>query len=93
LHFAAECGHCNIVKKLLEYGSEMTKNVKNMTPLISAAERARADVVECLIKYENISKKDIIEAYELLGASFANDKDHYCLQKAYSYLHKALTLR
>ncbi|XP_011506514.1 PREDICTED: protein fem-1 homolog B [Ceratosolen solmsi marchali] len=93
LHFAAECGHCNIVRKLLEYGSKMSKNIKNMSPLISAAERARADVVECLIEHEDLIKEDVIEAYELLGASFANDKDHYCIEKAYTYLHKAMTLR
>ncbi|XP_031778328.1 feminization 1-like isoform X1 [Nasonia vitripennis] len=93
LHFAAECGHCTIVKELLKHGSKMTKNAKNMSPLISAAERARADVVDCLIEHEDVSKEDMIEAYELLGASFANDKDHYCLQKAYTYLHKAMALR
>ena len=93
LHYAAECGHCNIVKKLLKYGSKMLKNAHNMTPLLSAAERSRAEVVECLIKHEDVSKEDSIDAYELLGASFANDKDHYCVLKAYSYLHKAMCLR
>lgn len=71
----------------------MAKSGKNMTPLISAAERAKADIVECLVECEDVSKEDIIEAYELLGASFANDKDHYCLEKAYNYLHKAMLLR
>lgn len=93
LHFAAECGHCSIINELLKHGSRMARNSKNMTPLISAAERARADAVECLIGHEEVSREDAIEAYELLGASFANDKDHYCLEKAYTYLHKAMTMR
>ncbi|KAG7210254.1 hypothetical protein KM043_011802 [Ampulex compressa] len=93
LHFAAECGHTNIVSELLVYGTKMTKNVTGMTPLITAAERTRADVVECLVKREEITKKEIIDAYELLGASFANNKDSYCLTKAYKYLHKAMELR
>ncbi|XP_058796815.1 protein fem-1 homolog B-like isoform X2 [Phymastichus coffea] len=93
LHFAAECGHYSVVKALLKHGAKMSKSGKNMTPLISAAERARADIVECLVEHEDVSKEDTIEAYELLGASFANDKDHYCLDKAYKYLHKAMLLR
>lgn len=93
LHFAAECGHCSIVKDLLKHGAKMMKNTNNMTPLISAAERARADVVEILVDQHETSKEDIIEAYELLGATFANDKDHYCLEKSYDYLYKAMILR
>ncbi|CAB0035738.1 unnamed protein product [Trichogramma brassicae] len=93
LHFAAACGHTNIVKELLKHGAQMISNNKNMTPLISAAERARDDVVECLIENTEINREDKIEAFELLGASFANDKDFYCLQKAYVNLHKAMTLR
>lgn len=35
----------------------------------------------------------IIDAYELIGASFANDKDNYNLSKAYYYLHTGMMLR
>ncbi|XP_015127135.1 protein fem-1 homolog B [Diachasma alloeum] len=93
LHFAAECGHCNIVSELLKYGATITKNVSGMTPLIAAAERTRANVVECLISENVATKEEVIEAYELLGASFANDKDNYCLTTAYKYLHKAMKMR
>ena len=31
-----------------------------------------------------------VEALELLGASFANDKDSYNLDLAYHYLHRAM---
>ena len=36
----------------------------------------------------NVSKTDQIDCYELLGASFANDKEHYDLDKSYAYLTK-----
>ncbi|KZC09299.1 Protein fem-1 like protein B [Dufourea novaeangliae] len=95
LHFAAECGHMTIVYDLLKYGAEMTKDVSGMTPLIVAAERAKAEVVECLIKCTDANTEKIIEAYELLGASYANRvyKGHYPLVKAYRYLRMAMELR
>ncbi|XP_024885798.1 protein fem-1 homolog B-like [Temnothorax curvispinosus] len=93
LHFAAECGHSAIVCELLKYSTEMTKNVSGMTPLITAAERTRAEVVEYLVQRREVTKEEVIDAYELLGASYANDKDNYCLTKAYMYLYKAMELR
>ncbi|KAL0278710.1 UNVERIFIED_CONTAM: hypothetical protein PYX00_000453 [Menopon gallinae] len=93
LHFAAECGHTAIVKEMLEYGAAIIKNQDGMTPLMTAAERTRADVVEYLITRPEFTKEERIEALELLGASFANDKDNYCLEKAYHYLYTAMKLR
>lgn len=93
LHFAAECGHTAIVRKLLKHGAQMTKNVSGMTPLITAAERTRSEVVEYLVQNTEVIKKEKIDAYELLGASYANDKDNYCLTRAYTYLRKAMELR
>lgn len=96
LHFAAECGHLSIVQKLLEYNADLfCVNDTGMTPLKVAAERVRKDVVESLIentKYP-ISKEDKIEALELLGASFANDKENYSLDLAYHYLEQSMNLR
>lgn len=60
---------------------------------MTAAERTRADVVEYLITRPEFTKEERIEALELLGASFANDKDNYCLEKAYYYLYTAMKLR
>lgn len=64
-----------------------------MTPLTAAAIATKAEVVEYMISLDNITKREKIEALELLGASFANDKDNYCLEKAYYYLHLAMELR
>ncbi|XP_043255866.1 protein fem-1 homolog B [Colletes gigas] len=95
LHLAAECGHTIIVSELLSYGAKMTKDVRKMTPLIVAAERIRAIVVEWLIQCAGVSKEETIEAYELLGASYANNvyKGNYSLAKAYKYFCKAMELR
>ncbi|XP_033346613.1 protein fem-1 homolog B [Bombus vosnesenskii] len=93
LHLAAERGYTNIISELLKYGTNMTKNVRGMTPLIAAAERTRAEVVEYLIKYVKVTREEAIEAYELLGASYANDERNYCLTKAYKYLWKAMKHR
>ncbi|XP_066601371.1 protein fem-1 homolog B-like [Prorops nasuta] len=93
LHYAAECGHANIVLDLLKFGAEMIKNESGMTPLITAAERMRVDVLQCFIRNCDISINEIIDAYELLGASYANDKDNYNLEKAYDFLVVAMVLR
>lgn len=64
-----------------------------MTALLTAAERTRAEVVEYLIALPEVSKEEKIDALELLGASYANDKDNYCLESAYKYLHETMLLR
>ncbi|KAF4530186.1 hypothetical protein B566_EDAN001445 [Ephemera danica] len=93
LHFSAECGHVLIVQELLEHRCSISKNESGMTPLVVAAERTRADVVEYLITRPEITLEEKIEALELLGASYANDKDNYDLNKAYEYLHRTMILR
>lgn len=92
---AAECGSTTIISALLSHGAEMTKDDRRMTPLIVAAERVRAVVVEWFIQCAGVSKEETIEAYELLGASYANSayKSNYYLAKAYKYFWKAMELR
>jgi len=93
LHFAAEIGNVEIVRCLLDYGARMEENEHGMTPLKAAAERCQAVMVDFLIERPEISRVQQIEALELLGASFANDKDNYDVGMAYTYLHKAMELR
>ena len=90
MHFSSECGHVAIVEELLKSGAEVTRNDQGMSPLLCAAERTKAEVVEFLLSRPEFSKEERIEALELLGASFANDKDSYNLDLAYSYLHRAM---
>ena len=93
LHFAAECGHVKIVETLLNNGALVMSNEHHMTPLMAAAERACSEVVEFLISREETTEREKIDALELLGASYASDKDHYDLDKAYSYLERAMIIR
>ncbi|XP_047997047.1 protein fem-1 homolog B isoform X4 [Leguminivora glycinivorella] len=93
LHFAAECGHAAVVCALIEHNAKILTNENGMTPLQCAAERARASVVELLAGRPEVTRAQAIEAFELLGASFANDKEYYCLRMAYQYLRKAMAMR
>ena len=90
LHFSSECGHVEIIELLLDNGAVITRNDQGMTPLMCAAERTKAQVVEFFLTRREFDRKDRIEALELLGASFANDKDSYSIDSAYSYLHRAM---
>ncbi|XP_067667145.1 protein fem-1 homolog B-like [Haliotis asinina] len=93
LHFSAECGHLEIVKELIKFGASMTENDHKMTPLIVAAECGKSQVVNYLISLPECSKKDKIDALEVSGASFANDKENYDISKAYQYLKLAMEER
>ncbi|CAH2020672.1 unnamed protein product [Acanthoscelides obtectus] len=64
-----------------------------MTPIMTAAERSRGFIIDYLIERPEISIEERIEALELLGASYANDKENYDLSKAYMYMHKSMELR
>jgi Fem-1 family protein b len=93
LHFAAECGHLPVVKELLKYDAIFSTNDSGMTPIKAAAERTRAEVVEYLVQRPEITKEEQIEALELLGASYANDKENYDIVMAHKYLHRSMKLR
>lgn len=93
LHFSAECGHFEIVKELIENGATILKNDNQMTPLIIAAECGKANVVDYLTSRPDCSREAKIDALELLGASFANDKENYDIVSSYRYLKKAMKER
>lgn len=93
LHFAAEAGHLDIVKELVSRQAAVVQNGHGMTPLKVAAESCKADVVELLLAHADCDAESRIEALELLGASFANDRENYDIQKTFHYLHAAMTER
>lgn len=93
LHFAAERGYLGIVRELVAHGATMCANDQRMTPLSIAAETGRADIVEYFISRPECCKLDRVEALELLGASYANDKDNYDVSKCYRYLWLAMQER
>lgn len=93
LHFAAEAGHLEIVRELVRYQAAIVVNGHGMTPLKVAAESCKAEVVELLLAHAHCDPLSHIEALELLGASFANDRENYDLQKTFQYLLMAMRER
>ncbi|BES90039.1 Ankyrin repeat [Nesidiocoris tenuis] len=95
LHFAAENGHASVIQELLIAGAVETKQNTGLTPLMMGAEQARHYVVELFFKLNgsSYSLQEKIDAFELLGASFANQPKNYNLALCYKYLHKAMLLR
>nr|XP_032809291.1 protein fem-1 homolog B [Petromyzon marinus] len=93
LHFAAEVGHADVVSALLAARAAILPNDHGMTPLKVAAETCKADVVQLFLDSGACDRESRIEAMELLGASFANDRDHYDLEKTFYYLYLAMVER
>lgn len=58
-----------------------------------AAESCKADVVELLLAHADCDAGSRVEALELLGASFANDRENYDIQKTFHFLHAAMAER
>ena len=88
LHFSAEGGHTEVVSALASHGATLTRNEAGFTALVMAAERCQADVVDLILSLwsKDISREEKIDALELIGASFANDKESYNAKRACEYL-------
>ncbi|XP_022670280.1 protein fem-1 homolog B-like isoform X3 [Varroa destructor] len=94
LQFAAEHGYVEIISELIRFGASVhTVNKNAMTPIITAAERTQPEAVEFFVAHPDYSRETKIDALELLGASFANDKDNYDLERCYHYLRLAMKWR
>ncbi|XP_071952532.1 protein fem-1 homolog B-like [Antedon mediterranea] len=93
LHFTAETGHLEIIKELVKFNAKMSINDHGMTPLMVACENNQAEVAEYIMTLHSCTKEERIAALELLGASYANDKDNYDISKTYHYLYLALLER
>ena len=93
LHFSSERGHLNIVQELTKHKATMCLNDHGLSPLHIAAESSKAEIVEFFISHESCTRLDRVEALELLGASYANDKENYDLEKAYHYMWLAMQER
>lgn len=76
LHDCAESGSLEILKLLVSHGAKMETDFYGMTPLLAAAVTGHAHVVKYLIEIPHMaSRKERIDAFELLGATYV-DKKH-----------------
>jgi len=75
LHDCAESGSLEIMKLLLGNGAKIDTDAYGMTPLLAAAVTGHIHIVEYLIaKPDLVSRKERIDALELLGATFVDKK-------------------
>lgn len=58
LHYAAECGHLEVCRLLLDHGARMQKNEHGLTPVLQAAERTHEAVVEMFISRPGLMTKE-----------------------------------
>ena len=95
LHFSAEGGHLLVVSALASNGATLVRNVAGFTALLTAAERCQSDAVDLILRLwsKDISREEKVDALELLGASFANDKESYNAEKAFEYLLRGMEER
>ncbi|RUS80176.1 hypothetical protein EGW08_012065 [Elysia chlorotica] len=69
LHYAAEAGHPEVTRLLVETGADASVvNKAGCSPIQGAAENRHQEVTEYLIQTVSPTLKDIIDAYYILGA-------------------------
>lgn len=94
LHYAAEVNNVDVCRLLLDYGAKLLPNEFGFSPVIMAADRVRENVVNMFVERPDLlTNNEKVDALELLGASFANDKDNYSLSRSHQYLMEAMKLR
>ncbi|XP_069190114.1 protein fem-1 homolog A isoform X3 [Procambarus clarkii] len=75
LHDCAESGSLDIMKLLLDHKAKMDVDSYGMTPLLAASVTGHTHIVEYLIsRTDLISRRDKIDALELLGATYVDKK-------------------
>ena len=75
LHDCAESGSLDIMKLLLISGARIDVDAYGMTPLLAASVEGHLHIVEYLISQgELVGKQERIDALELLGATFVDEK-------------------
>ena len=92
LHSAAEGSHLEIVSQLLALGASQLPNNQGLTPLLHACDKCSVEIVEYFIKRPECTKKQRINALELLGATIANGKPRD-INKSFSYMKRGMEMR
>ena len=93
LHYAAKGGHVEVVNKLLALRAKEQQNYKHLTPLLTASNHCKIEMVEYFITRPECTKEQRIDALELLGATIANRRDVYDIEKAFIYMKRGMEER
>nr|KAG5695801.1 hypothetical protein BaRGS_013399 [Batillaria attramentaria] len=92
LHYAIREGRLDTVKLLIQHGSDYNaKNDYNDNALQTAALRGHDNIVEYLIECGRPKLVEVIHAYELLGATYIDERRD--IAGAIALWKKAMTLR
>ena len=93
LHCAAERGHLEIVSQLLVLGASQLPNNQGLTPLLYACDLCSIEMVEHIINRPECTKRQRIDALELLGATIVNNDTSRDIKKAFSYMKRGMEMR
>ncbi|CAB3378597.1 Hypothetical predicted protein [Cloeon dipterum] len=75
LHDCAESGSLEIMKLLLQHGARIEVDSYGMTPLLAASVTGHSHIVEYFKQHVGlVSRKDMVDAMELLGATYVDKK-------------------
>jgi ankyrin repeat protein len=92
LHDCAESGALTIMKLLLSRGAKFDKDSYGMSPLLAAAVAGHGNIVEyCLSMPSLVKYEDKIDALELLGATFVDNRKD--MLGAHKYWKRAINMR
>ncbi|CAG7833799.1 unnamed protein product [Allacma fusca] len=92
LHDCAESGALAIMKLLLSKGAKFDVDSYGMTPLMAAAVAGHANIVDYIITLTGrVTEKDKIDALELLGATYVDNKKD--MTGAHRFWKRAMDLR
>ncbi|XP_064078532.1 protein fem-1 homolog C-like [Macrobrachium nipponense] len=75
LHACAESGHLEVVKVLMNSNARVEVDRSGITPLIAASVLGDEKIVTYLTKIRDIPIRERIDALELLGATFVDEKN------------------
>ena len=97
LHYAvnareAKAGRYCVVEKLLNLGASQVYNNECLTPLLQASNNRESLMVDDLLKRAEYTKKQRIDALELLGASLATNETPDTV-RAFYYIRCGMTER
>lgn len=93
LHYAAERGHLQVVKMLIKLDAQVLSNNDGLSPLKLACNACQDDVMKFFVLRPRVTRYEIIEALELLGATYANHPEKSNTNKAYKLLWTAMQHR